>query len=121
METNTETDNTTQSEPEVERVTPHEHASNTGWAVVAYIIFFLPLLTDAKDDPFVKFHVKQGFVVFLTGVTVTILSIVPPIMVVAWILHIGVIILAILGIINALNHREEELPLIGHFADRFKF
>jgi len=27
-------------------------------AIVAYILFFIPLLTDAKNDPFVKFHVK---------------------------------------------------------------
>jgi len=33
---------------------------NTGMAVVAYFIFFLPLLTEAKKDPFVKYHVRQG-------------------------------------------------------------
>lgn len=31
---------------------------NIGMAVVAYILFFIPLLTDAKNDPFVKYHVK---------------------------------------------------------------
>lgn len=110
--------NTTQ---EPERVETHEYHKNTGMAVVAYLLFFVPLLTDAKDDPFVKFHVKQGFVVFLASVLVSVLSFIPPVMLFSWILHIGILILAILGIINALNHKEEPLPLIGQFADRFNF
>ncbi len=38
---------------------------NTAMAAVAYLIFFLPLLTDAKNDQFVKYHVKQGLVFFI--------------------------------------------------------
>ncbi|MBP6855591.1 MAG: hypothetical protein KBC26_01280 [Candidatus Pacebacteria bacterium] len=35
-----------------------EHKKNIAMAIVAYILFFIPLLTDAKNDPFVKYHVK---------------------------------------------------------------
>jgi len=42
---------------------------NTGMAIVAYILFFIPLLTDAKKDPFVKYHVKQGLVIFLAWIS----------------------------------------------------
>ena len=42
---------------------------NTTMAVIAYIIFFVPLLTgDAQKDAFVKYHVKQGLVLFLLAV-----------------------------------------------------
>jgi len=96
---------------------------NTGMAVVAYIIFFLPLLTDAKDDPFVKYHVKQGLVLFIAAVVAwLIISVLPVIgILIAPILDIAIIVLLIMGIINAVNGVEKPLPLVGRFAENFKF
>ena len=95
---------------------------NVGMAVVAYIIFFVPLLTDSKNDPFVKFHVKQGLVLLLGWVAGMIVSMIP---VLGWILapFIGIffLILFIIGIINALGGKEKQLPLIGQFASKFNF
>jgi uncharacterized membrane protein len=96
---------------------PH-HEKNTGMAVVAYIIFFVPLLTDAKNDPFVKYHVHQGFVLFLGWVA---LSIVSSMVWMLSILHLGLLVLMVLGIMNALHGKQEPLPLIGQFASRFHF
>jgi uncharacterized membrane protein len=96
---------------------PHKD-KNTGMAVVAYILFFIPLLTEAKNDPFVKYHVKQGLVLFLAWVAVSAVSMV------IWILSIlnlGLIILLVLGILNAVHGKEEPLPLIGQFSSHFKF
>ena len=46
---------------------------NTMMAVIAYILFFVPLLTgDAKKDSFVKYHTKQGLVLFLLAVLINI-------------------------------------------------
>jgi len=104
---------------------PTEHAQpqqtkhkNTGMAVVAYILFFIPLLTDAKNDPFVKFHVKQGFVLFIGWIIAAILWSVPFVMLIAPLLQLGLFVLFILGIINAVNGKEEKLPLIGQYADK---
>lgn len=96
---------------------------NTGMAVVAYIVFFVPLLTEAKNDPFVKYHVKQGFTLFLLGVAIWLIMNAIPVLgfLVAPILNIVLIVLLILGIINAVNGVEKPLPLIGQFADNFKF
>ena len=96
---------------------------NTGMAVVAYIIFFIPLLTDAKNDPFVKYHVKQGLVLFICAVIVWfIVSIIPFLgWIIAPLLNIAILVLAIIGIINAVNGVEKPLPLIGSFASQFKF
>lgn len=98
---------------------------NTGMAIVAYIIFFIPLLVDgAKNDPFVKFHVKQGLVLLLLCIAVSILgSIIPFIgwFIIAPLGSIFALVLFIMGIINAANGVEKPLPLIGAIADNFKF
>lgn len=92
---------------------------NTGLAIVAYILFLIPLLTDAKDDKFVMYHTKQGLVLFLTWLVVMVITSVPFLGWILWLpLNIGMIILLILGISNASAGKEKELPLIGQYADR---
>ncbi len=109
--------------PEQQEARPFEpqRQKNTGMAVVAYILFFVPLLTDAKDDPFVKYHVKQGLTLFIAWFAVSVVSMVPPILFVSPLLHLGMFILLIIGIMHALNGKEEELPVIGQFAKNFTF
>lgn len=96
---------------------------NTGMAVVAYIVFFIPLLTEAKNDPFVKYHVKQGLVLFICSVAVWLIASVIPIIgiLIAPILNIAILVLLIVGIINAVNGAEKPLPLVGSLAEYFKF
>ncbi len=92
---------------------------NTGMAVLAYIIFFVPLLTDAKDDPYVKYHVKQGLVLFIAWVLTGVFNMVP---VIGWMLapivYLVLLVLLIMGILNAVNGAKKPLPLIGQFADK---
>ena len=96
---------------------------NTGMAILAYIIFFIPLLTDAKKDPFVKYHIKQGLVIFIGYVLVSIIR-----MIVPWefgmivnLLDIGMFILMIVGIMSASKGEQKPLPIIGKFGEQFKF
>lgn len=102
--------------------TTHSSKKNTGMAIVAYIIFFIPLLTEAKNDPFVKYHVKQGLILFIGYVIEMFVGTIPFF---GWIITplLGVIlfILFIIGIINAINGKEKPLPVIGKFAENFKF
>lgn len=91
---------------------------NTGMAIVAYILFFIPLLTDAKNDPFVKYHIKQGLVLFISWVAVSVLSWIPPIMFISWILHLALTVLFVIGILHAINGEEKPLPFIGQFASK---
>lgn len=106
-------------------ISPIGGKKNTAMAVIAYILFFIPLLTgDAKKDAFVKYHVKQGLVLFLLAVLIRMIGWVIPIyfwFTISWILNLGTLVLLILGIINAVNGKQEPLPLIGKFADIFKF
>lgn len=104
---------------------PASGGKNTAMAVIAYILFFIPLLTgDAKKDPFVKFHTKQGLVLFLLAVALNVLGWIMPFYFwysISWILSLAIFVLFILGIVNAVNGKQEQLPVVGKFADVFKF
>jgi len=115
METNQQNNPSANSEA----VPPKE--KNTGMAILAYILFFVPLLTKAKNDPFVKYHVKQGLVLFIINVIAAVVAKIPVIGWLSWLINIGTLILFIIGIINAANGKEKPLPYVGHFADNFKF
>jgi uncharacterized membrane protein len=95
---------------------------NIGMAIVANILFFIPLLTDAKNDPFVKYHVKQGLVLFIGWIVTAIVGYIP---VIGWILaplmSLALLILLIIGIMNAAKGEQKELPFIGQYAEKFKF
>ena len=107
--------------PSAQPPPPQQKEKNIGMAIVAYILFFIPLLTDAKNDPFVKYHVKQGLLVFIGAVLISIVSWMPFIYWIAWILNIAVFVFFIIGVINAASGKEKPLPLIGHLAENFKF
>lgn len=94
---------------------------NTGMAILAYLLFFIPLLTDAKDDPFVKYHVKQGLVLFIGYIIEMFIGTIPLIgWIVSPLLAVALFILLIIGIMNASNGKETPLPVIGKFAETFK-
>jgi len=90
---------------------------NKGMAIVAYIIFFIPLLA-AKDSKFAMYHANQGLILFLTSVIIWVVGGIIPFL--GWfiILPLGelfILILAIMGIINAAKGEMKPLPLIGGF------
>jgi len=94
---------------------------NTVMAAVAYVVFFIPLLTEDKNDPFVKFHVKQGMTLFVAWFAAGFLGMVP---LIGWIfspvLTMAVIILMLIGIMSASKGEQKPLPIIGKYADNFK-
>jgi uncharacterized membrane protein len=95
---------------------------NTTMAAIAYILFFIPLLTKAKNDPFVKYHVKQGLVLFIASVIQMFIKAVPLFgHILSPLLGIAIFILFIIGVINALGGKEKPLPYIGDFAKNFNF
>ena len=88
---------------------------NKVMAVLAYILFFVPLLA-AKDSKFARFHTNQGLVLFLGGIIASVVAVIP---VIGWIIApiagLVITVLAIIGILNALNGKAKELPVIGKF------
>lgn len=85
--------------------------------VVAYFIFFVPLLVDGQNEEY-KFHTNQGLNLFLLFLAINVIGSFIP--VIGWfiILPVGGIlslVLAIMGVINAVNETMKELPLVGKF------
>lgn len=88
---------------------------NKVMGIIAYILFFVPLLA-AKDSKFAKYHANQGLVLFLAGVAVSIVGTAIP--VIGWLIilplgELAIIVLAVIGIINAAKCEMKPLPLIG--------
>lgn len=103
---------------------PSEHNA-TLMGVLAYLgpLVFIPFVL-AKDVPFVKFHVKQGLVLFVLEAILWVLVeimmfwILAPIVMVV---NIGLLVLSIIGIINVVQNKQVEIPLLGKYASHFKF
>ncbi len=96
---------------------------STIMASLSYLgpLVLIPLLTK-RDNHFVMFHVKQGLVLFgieliLMFVTMMSFGLLAPI---TRLLNLGLIILSIIGILNALKMKETMVPITGKFADKIK-
>lgn len=96
-----------------------EEGKNTTMAIIAYLIFFVPLLTDSKNDPFVKFHVKQGMLLFIIAVVNALLTNLPLYYMINPLVSIAIIVLLVMGIINAANGKMQPVPVIGKFAEQY--
>jgi len=93
------------------------------WLSYLGILVIIPILLQ-KDNPYTKFHIKQGLVLLVASIVW---------MVISWILafipaigHIidllgwlALVVLAVMGIVNALQGKEVELPFIGKYGDKF--
>lgn len=87
-------------------------------AAVAYlgITFFVPLLTNPESD-FARFHANQGLLLLITGTVVNILGGMLMVVLIGLVIlplgNLFVLILFIMGLINAMNGEKKPLPLIG--------
>jgi len=94
---------------------------NVGMAVLCYlgILVLIPLLTDAKNDSFVKFHIKQGLVLLIFEVILSVAAAIPVVGrivgSVGWIISV---VLFIMGLVNAIGGVEKELPIIGKYGSK---
>lgn len=86
------------------------------WAILAYILFFLPLLKDNRSE-FLTFHTNQGTILFIVAFGGNIILSMIPIL--GWvllpILNIAVFILFVMGVLNASKMQMKKLPVIGDF------
>lgn len=94
---------------------------NKAMAIIGYIIpilFFIPLVTDAKNSPFAKFHANQQLILLIAAIAVNVVGAMIPF--IGWFLilplgSIAIIVFAIMGVINAAKGEMKALPLIGEF------
>ena len=84
------------------------------------IIGFWVVLLTKKDNKFAMYHAKQSLILFIAYIICYIVFMIP---VVGWfflgpIISIILLVLWIIGMVNALNGKEKELPLLGKFAEK---
>jgi uncharacterized membrane protein len=129
MAKKTTTRKTTTKKTAAPRAGSRDAENNKGMAVIAYIgiLCLIPLLTgDYKKSPFLKFHTNQGVVLFITWIAWVFISFILGFIfrwrflglifsLVRFVVWIGVLVLVVLGIINAVNGRMKPLPMIGKF------
>jgi len=95
------------------------------YSILAYIgpLFLVGLLAE-KDNARVKFHVNQGLVLLLAWFAVWIAALILDILpigtlipnLIRWVGGLVYLVLAVLGILNANNGVDKELPFIGHIS-----
>jgi uncharacterized membrane protein len=106
-------------------------------AIIAYIlgiVGFLIIFVAKRNDKFAMYHGKQALVLgiaeIIAWIAVLILSailafipvlgaLLSTLLTLAYI--VAVIYLVIVGIMNAANMKEKQLPYIGQYAEKFKF
>jgi len=120
---------------EPQAANPNDVEQNKGMAVLAYILFFIPLLAGThKTSEFVKYHTNQGIVLVLfciafgivTGILTAIIGAIAAatfsfgllvaIPTVVGLLWLFPLVLCILGIVNAATGKIKPLPIIGKFT-----
>jgi fumarate reductase subunit D len=92
-------------------------------AAIGYlgILCLIPLLLK-KDSAYCQFHGKQGLVVLIAWVILSFANVVPVLGQLVWLVgSIALLILVIMGIVNAMNGKMTELPVLGQFAKQLKF
>jgi uncharacterized membrane protein len=105
---------------------PQDIADNKIYAILSYfgILFFIPLVA-APQSRYARFHANQGLMLLLleiaTGIVTGIIGALIPwylywleslISLIFWVPGIA---LFIIGLLNAINGRAKELPVIGKF------
>lgn len=91
--------------------------SNKVMAILAYILFFVPLLA-ARESKYAMYHANQGLLLFLTAVAINIVGGIIPLLGWLFIIPLGnicVFIFAIIGMIHAANGKLQPLPIIGKY------
>lgn len=97
-------------------------------SVLSYIsfLFIIPLIA-RKDSAYAKFHANQGLVLFIAEIVwsvvfkilTVILGWIPVVgilvTIIGWLVEVVFLIVAIIGIVNTLNGKAKDLPVIGKF------
>jgi uncharacterized membrane protein len=79
-----------------------------------FLLVLIPLLTK-RENEFVMFHAKQGIVLAIVWFIAPFTFILAPLF------YLFSLIMSIMGIMNVMAGKKQELPLIGKFASKFDF
>jgi uncharacterized membrane protein len=90
-------------------------------AILLGIIGFVLVFLVRRNDRYAMYYAKQSLVLFVAGIIISIVSIVP---ILGWIAYVvGMIWLVItwlIGLVYSLSGSEKPLPIIGKYAASIK-
>lgn len=98
-------------------------ANEKFFAAIGYlgILCVVPLILERKSA-FAQHHGKQGLVLLLAWLALWIGNIVPLLGSIIWFLgSLAILMLIILGMVNAFQGRMWNMPVLGQYARRIKF
>lgn len=95
--------------------------NTTVMGVLAYIgpLVIIPFLMEKKDE-FVKFHTKQGIVLFGLELVIMVLGSMMYLFMLGILFNLATLVLSIIGIVNVVQGQKKELPVIGSLAHSIK-
>lgn len=92
------------------------------YAILSYlwILCLIPVLMK-KEDEFVRFHARQGLMLFIVEVGIGIIGIIPALGPVVYLLGMLVCgLLSLAGIVQVLMGNKWKMPVIGDWAEKIK-
>lgn len=98
-------------------------------AVLAYLLWPVPFFM-ARDNSYVLFHVRQAALLVGAAIAVVLIQILAGVIggflyralaCVGGILSVGILVFAVIGVINAVQGSEKKLPFIGDYAEKLPF
>lgn len=97
------------------------------FGIIGYIfpfLFFLPLVTETKDNAFAKYHANQQLLLLLFliigNTAASILTIILIGLLIYPVVWIFGLVCMILGIMNVVNEKQKPLPFIGNITTLIK-
>jgi uncharacterized membrane protein len=95
--------------------------------IIGWIIAYVNYNKLTVKDSLTRFHLKQGLGIAILGIIISvaltiIALVVPTLASILSLVNLGVLVLWIMGIINANNEQEIPVPVVGKlFTDKFDF
>ena len=112
----------TDTKDDTKEFTKEDVEENKIISLFAYIgiLFLIPLLA-AKQSRFARYHVNQGLILFIFEIAISIplylLSLIPTVgivfSIIGYLFDVLFVVLMVLGIVNSVQGKAKELPLIG--------
>ena len=109
---------------ETEAYDPADIEKNKNMGGLAYILFFLPLIS-CPDSKYARFHANQGLILAILGVAAElVVRLLAPLLtwrlafitsLIRTVVRLVILALGVIGLLNGFSGKAKELPFIGTF------
>ncbi len=95
--------------------------------IIGWVIAYMSYNGNAEKSSLAKFHLKQSLGLGILGIVLSIVltiigTVVPTLASILSLANLAIVVLWVIGIMNANNEEEKPLPIVGAmFQDKFDF